>query len=301
MFKFPYTHNICTCIYGYKDERFYICGFLDHYSTTGSFQKEVVKDNADPHITVSGSAKGKAGPEIKFQIYLGFVKVLEISGFLGLEFSASLPFSALSAGLLDVISSNGDTHSARDYLSNYGVALNAYDCVDLKISFVIEIGFSAGLLGFGYENDKNPGVFSVGKSAKIVDNELLHVHWHLASKEYGFDDKGNLNIVKDKDRLHKADNCPYTGISATFEYVDQDGVKHELTFDNLMEGSVVNAPEHLDIDENARFDGWFMDNDYAFPASFPYQMSDSSIVFYGKVTCTGGRARYGRKRHPSTA
>ena len=32
VFKFQYGHNLCSCIYGYKDNCFFVCGFLDQYN-----------------------------------------------------------------------------------------------------------------------------------------------------------------------------------------------------------------------------------------------------------------------------
>ena len=235
----------------------------------GNQTKETIYN--EPKCELKGRISGKLGGEIKIIGCICCVKVIEAAVFFGFQLEVEM----------DLLTS-----------------VNMWDCVTIKISFIIEGSIKAGFLGFLSEmisESKIKNSFSWGASATWLKVEILKMHCHLLNVVLAADPDGGWKIVEKKNQFHLAANCPYNGITASFymPLFEEDKPKYRIlkSVSYLEEGDVI---EDLPEDEvlsalgrNWRFDGWYLDEEYSQPAAFPYTVGKENVVFYAKVTRPG--------------
>ena len=260
--EFKYS-NISTISYTYKN---------------GDLIKESTSDKEEKSVFLDG--KAKFGVTIGIGIYILSYNVVSPEAFIGIEAKATISSKTTST-----------THDQDNSLLNR-INMNMLDCIQMSVSFVIEI-----TVKFGSRDQWEI-------KAPLLEVPLLEVHYHLSPFVYTYNTGTQLWEAEEsaKDQFHFADSCPYDVKKLEFIIQKENGRQIVLDYvDNVMLGQRVDLPNGIEDKayiQKKKILGWYTDPEFspkeevAFPVTVvresdektPTQTLYKKTVLYAKTT-----------------
>ena len=235
----------------------------------------------------------KIGLDVGINLCLGPVQIAAVSAFVGLKASASFDLEYKFGK--DGERGTNEFELFFTSFANMGndiiqlpdeIDLNQLDCVEIKVSFVVELALSLGI-------GKAAQIASA--RATVVDLNIISAHWHLFPYVYRIEDYTDdwdekefylYYKVGEKDRLHMDVDCSYEQKTVTVHYPHPTQDKTVSEREKVDPGFTYGKPYlKTTVLEKHKLLGWYTDKSFTADQrvkSWPYQILNDTD-FYART------------------
>lgn len=236
------------------------------HSYTGGELKSTTKEK-EHSASFEGMASGKAGPNLVLKLLVFDTECASVSLFAGVTLSAAMN---MDFAVEEDLTAENIINAIESYNMSLSY-LNMMDCVEIKLTLVVEVKIKIG------------GSFlSIAEfSATPVELPMTDLHFHIQGRKFIINDVGKVDTTSKtlNDWIHIAADCPLTdSVRLMVPSIDKAEPMGSVS---LMGKNQLDAAPKLQLpDYGVRVSQWYEDFKLREPIlKWPYQVNSGDCIY----------------------